>query len=281
MATQAIHRASSEHKPRKNNAAERSQAGYPQRNAIIFELCTNSSVSGIINVHQSVAGRIMRKFIVLVMGTALTSGAFAQEFRVPSVDDKRAKKVDVTFQTFLGASEDFEAFDGAEFEQDDYWGIGFGVAYNFTEHWALGFDFTWAEPDYDAVLFRRNSDGDLVRARVSTDADLITGQFKGIYNFSKKSFTPYAELGIGWTYYDTNVTTGDGFIVCNPFGFCRAFAETEDETNLSYGGGLGLRWEPKGRLLLKLSYNVLAVDFDGPSDDPLLQTIKFEIGSRY
>ena len=214
----------------------------------------------------------------------LTSPASAQTFRVPSVDDKRATKLEITFQLFQTGSEDFSAFDGSEIEQDDTYGFGFGVAYNFTEHFALGFDFNWSEPDYDATVFRQTDEG-LERIDISTESDIITGQIKGIWNFRKGRFTPYAELGAGLTYYDTNVSDGSRFQSCfwDPWlgWVCRSFTDTYDETNLSYGGGLGIRWESKDRLLLKLSYNLLNVEFDGPSDDPLFQTIKFEIGSRY
>ena len=224
----------------------------------------------------------MNRIVVLLTGILLTQALAAQNFRVPSVDDKRSGKAEVTFQVFNTFEEDFSVANNVDVEQDDAFGFGIGVAYNFTEHWAIGVDFTWSEPDFD-VTYQR---ADQTEGRFSADADIMTGQLKGIYNFKEGNFTPYAEAGIGWTYYDSNISDGTGFAYCywHPYyGYvCTAYTDTYDETSLSYGGGLGLRWEVTERLLLKTSYSLLSVDFDGSgSSNPLLQTIKFEIGSRY
>jgi opacity protein-like surface antigen len=223
----------------------------------------------------------MYRLFFLFAGLLFALSGTAQNFRVPSVDDKRTGKVELTFQLFNTFDEDFTASNDVDVEQDDTYGFGLGVAYNFTEHWALGFDFNWSEPDYEVHYLRE----DLTEGRFKADADIFTGQLKGIYNFRKGHFTPYVEAGAGWTYYDSNVSDGDGFLYCywHPFyGYiCSAYTDTYDETNFSYGGGLGLRWEVNERLLLKTSYTLLAVDFNGSGSDPLLQSIKFEIGSRY
>ena len=218
----------------------------------------------------------------LLLVSLFSHAATAQTFRVPSVDDKRTGKVEFTFQLFNTFDEDFSAARDVDVEQDSQVGIGFGLAYNFTEHWALGFDFTWLEPDYTVNYI----DQDGQPRRFSAEADVFTGQFKGIYNVFEGNLTPYVEAGAGWTYYDSNVSDGSGFVFCfwDPiFGrICRVYTDTYDETNFSYGGGVGMRWEATDRLLLKASYNLLSVNFTGSgTSEPLLQTIKFEIGTRY
>lgn len=205
---------------------------------------------------------------------------------MPSVDNKRTGNVDLTFQLFYTGDEDFSISRDSDIEQDDTYGFGIGVAYNFNEHFALGFDFNFSEPDYQAEVFINPGDGGPPEPRtIKAEADIVTAQLKGIWHFQEGNFTPYAEAGAGWTYFDSNVSDGNSFLSCwfDPvFGYrCTRFSNTYDETNFSYGGGLGLRWEPTNKLLLKLSYSLLSVDFDGPGSDPLLQTIKFEIGSRY
>lgn len=223
---------------------------------------------------------------MLLAATLLSLPAAAQEFRVPSLDDRRAGNVEFTFQTSWIFDDDYTVTNDTEVEQDSALGLGFGIAYNFTENFALGFDFTWSEPDYDAVVIPRptTENPNPEPFTISTEADFITGQVKGIWNFREGPFTPFAQAGIGITYYDSNVSDGDGFVSCffDPiFGYvCRSFAETYDETSLSYGGGLGLRWDVGDRALLKLSYNVLSVNIDEGSD-PFLQSVKFEIGTRY
>ncbi len=205
---------------------------------------------------------------------------------MPSRDNQRTGNVEFTFQTSWIADDDYTVADDVDVDQDSALGLGVGIAYNFSEHFALGFDFTFAQPDYKADVIPQptesNPNPDPVR--ISTEADFFTGQLKGIWNFRKGPFTPYAEAGLGWTYYDSNVSDGTGFVSCffDPFfGFvCTSFADTYDETSLSYGGALGLRWETGDRLLLKLSYNILSVDID-EGNDPFLQSIKFEIGTRY
>ncbi len=225
----------------------------------------------------------MRQLFVLFLGVTLSGGALAQEFRIPSVEEKRSGNWEFTFQLITNESENINGVNGSSFDLKSRTGWGFGIVRNMNEHFALGFDFSWVEPKYNAVL---TSDVDPNDDRIINHrADIITGQFKGVWNILKGSFTPYAEAGLGWTTVDSNVADGPPLTGCwwHPYwGYiCSNYWNTHSETNFSYGGGLGLRWEVSRKLLLKASYNLLIIDADGPQSNPNLSSIKLEIGSRY
>jgi opacity protein-like surface antigen len=225
----------------------------------------------------------MQKLFVLLLGMSLSVGAVAQEFRVPSLDEKRKGEWEVTFQLITNESDKIEGGNGSSFKLDSRTGWGFGIARNMSNHFALGFDFGWIRPEYKAVL--TSEDPNEPAIIIDHRADIITGQFKGVWNIFKGSFTPYVEAGAGWTHVDTNVADGPPVTGCwwHPVWgpVCQNFYDTHSDTNLSYGGGLGLRWEVGSKLLLKASYNLLIIDDDGRQNNPELNSIKLEIGSRY
>ncbi len=226
----------------------------------------------------------MQKLFVLILGMTLSVGALAQEFRIPSVDEIRKGKWEVTFQLITNESDKIENGNGSSFKLDSRTGWGFGIVRNMSNHFALGFDFSWIRPKYNVVLTSEESPP-LDDRIFNHQADIITGQFKGVWNLYKGSFTPYAEAGVGWTHVDTNVADGPPTTSCwwHPVWgpVCQNFWETHSDTNLSYSGGLGLRWEVGSKLLLKASYNLLIIDNDSQQNNPELNSIKLEIGSRY
>ncbi len=225
----------------------------------------------------------MQQLFVLLLGLILSGVAVAQEFRIPSVDEKRSGKWEFTFQLITNESENINGVNGSSFDLKSRTGWGFGIVRNMNEHFALGFDFGWVNPKYNAVL--KSEDPNEPDVVINHRADIITGQFKGVWNILKGSFTPYAEAGLGWTTVDSNVADGPPLTGCwwHPYwGYiCSNYWNTHSETNFSYGGGLGLRWEVSRKLLLKASYNLLIIDADGPQSNPNLSSIKLEIGSRY
>jgi opacity protein-like surface antigen len=222
----------------------------------------------------------MRRILILLMGIAVSTSVVAQNFRIPNIDDSRAGKWDVTFQLVHVPSETYGVEQGSSLSLKNRTGWGFGLAYNLNSHFALGFDLSWVDPRYTAVLIGENAVGDPTEKTIEHRADIITGQLKGIWNVFKNDFTPYAEVTGGWTNVDSNVIATDTVPVCwwDPWWGWVCSNSTYNDSNFSYGGGLGFRWDVGRSTLLKLSYNRMIID---NGRDPELDSIKFEIGASY
>ena len=98
-------------------------------------------------------------------------------------------------------------------------------------------------------------------------------------------FTPFAEAGIGWTYFDSNVLDSDPIVGCwwDPFwGYiCDAFYSTYSDTNFSYHATLGFRWDFSMEMFAKASYRWLEVDLGSGAAKPMMEQALLEIGWRF
>jgi len=173
-------------------------------------------------------------------------------------------------------SEDVSGRNGSSVDIDSVVGAGFDLTYNFDQHLALGFNFIWSRPDYEATF---NSDED---GLVSVDhrMDLYTGQFNGTWNLLDGPFTPYVQAGIGWNYADSNVSKGAPVTGCywDPWwGYvCRRYGRSYNETELAYNFGVGLRFEFGNGMFIKGGVNRLEVD--GSDFDPTLTSASIALG---
>lgn len=174
-------------------------------------------------------------------------------------------------------AETADAGGGSLFEVDEGFGLGFGIGRYLTDRLVVGADFEWLAPDYSATLVDDNGD----TTQFSHELSQINVRFKGAYYFLEGPFSPYAELGAGWTYVDSNVADGPPIIGCwwHPwFGYiCDDYYDTFDETSFSYGGALGLRYRFQGGTVLRLSYNNYELDGSGDVPDPTLNAARLEV----
>ena len=221
------------------------------------------------------------RLIALISLFLIAGTAAAQEFRVPGIDDTRANKWDFSFNILSTESDTLSGQNGSGLDIKGETGWGFGVGYNLNAHLALGFDFSFVEPKYTATVVYEDEPTQTISHRMS----ISTGQFKGIWNFVDGPLTPYADLGLGWTYVDSNVASSPPVTGCwwDPLlGYiCRTFADTYSDTNFSYGGGLGVRWELTPRFFLRGSYNLLRIDLGSSSDEINLNSWRIDIGTSY
>lgn len=205
----------------------------------------------------------------------------AQSFRVPSVDNNRASKWDLSFNLLHTESEKAGGANGSGLEIDSELGWGFSVAYNLNTHFGLGFDFSHVRPNYTAKLV----DEDGVSTEIRHTLDITTGQFKGIWNFLEGPLTPYAEAGLGWTYIDSNVASEPPVTGCwwDPFWgwICSSFWNTYSDTSFSYGGAVGVRWEINPSVYLRGGYNLLKVDLSSAANDLSLNSWRVDIGTSF
>ena len=215
---------------------------------------------------------------MLFSPSALPPLHLPRAFRIPGVDDKRGGKWDVTFQVLYQPEQDYgDSINGlgtANLELSSRTGFGFGLARNFGEHFALGGEFNWVSPRYELQTFDEMGAPLTVEHR----ADIVSIMLKGTVNLLSTPFTPYVDVGGGWTNVDSNIASSAPVCWWDPWWGWVCSSSSYNESNFSYSGGAGFRWDVGSRLLLKLSYNRLFID---TRDTPAYDTIRLEIGSSY
>ena len=162
-------------------------------------------------------------------------------------------------------------------------GFTFNGTYNFTDHLALGVDFDFLRPDYTATLVPDDPNEDTLR--INHTASQFNGRIKGTYNLMDGSFTPFVDVGIGWSNFDSNVADGPPVTGCwwHPWrGYiCSNYFSTFSSTEFSYGAGLGLRYELLGDGIIKAAYNYWELDSGGQSSDFALEGFRVEFAWRF
>lgn len=167
---------------------------------------------------------------------------------------------------------------GSSIDFDSTWGIGFGLGYNFTDHFALNFDIAWGSTNYRATTIDDNNNPVSYNSKMDSSSTIFTGT----YNFSKRSFTPFVRGSLGWSYIDTNIPVGPPGSSCwwDPWygQVCSAFIPTAILTDLTYGVGLGLRFDVTDGFFMRASYNKDWIEFDKASAQDF-DVLRIDIGT--
>ena len=177
-------------------------------------------------------------------------------------------------------SKDMGSDGGSSLRVDSAIGIGFNIGYRLTDHFAIGFDVDFLRPDYTAILVD-DTVSPAETTRIDHEMSQFNGRLKASYNFLEGPFRPFVEAGLGWSYFDSNVTDGDPIVGCwwHPYwGYiCEGFYNTFSETAFTYGVGAGFRYEFVGGSFLKLSVNSWTVDV-GATGDENISAARIEYG---
>ncbi len=218
----------------------------------------------------------MKRVIILVAALALSSTAVAQQSTRNQMWDFGLLVGNLSGDTIEGA-------DDSSLETSSAAIYGFNFAYNFNSHFALGGELSWAKPDYDATIIPDDGIGDPEVIRHT--ANLFSYGFKGTFNLLKGPLTPYAELGIGWTEMDSNVSDQPPITGCwwDPWwGYvCDTFWSTYSKTRETYSGALGVRWDLDNGVSLKGSYGVMQVDTSKATSDAKLDYYRVDLAWRF
>lgn len=164
---------------------------------------------------------------------------------------------------------------GASISVDDETGFGFTGVYNFTERLGLGMDISWSDPGYVATLV---PDAPLPPELVRANLDVNVIHFKGVFNVLESDFTPYLEVGGGWTYLDSNIIEGVSGPVCwwDPwYGYiCSNYYDTYTDTRTSISYAVGIRWEIDSSMVLKAAWGAVEIDTNRNTTDLTLDSIQ-------
>jgi opacity protein-like surface antigen len=162
-------------------------------------------------------------------------------------------------------------------------GFSLGFGYHVNQYVTLGFDFEYLQPDYDLVLIPDSPTEQPIR--VSHEGSQFNTRFKGTFTLNDEGFTPYFDLGFGWTQLDTNVVNGDPLTGCwwHPWwGYiCQSFYDTFTETEFTYGAGAGLQLNTRNGNFFKLGYSHWVLDAAPQADDFALASYRLEFGRRF
>lgn len=201
---------------------------------------------------------------------------------VASAQSPRAGEIEYTIGAAYNFSDSFQGIGGSTLNLSSRTGIRVGIEYFTSSKLSLGFDATWVRPSYSAALVPEDGSPDV---EISHRASIFTGHLTGTYYLLENAFTPFVEAGLGWTYFDSNVSDGAPIVGCwwDPWwGYiCSDFYSTYSATNFSYGAGVGLRWNFARDRAVNAGYRWLEVEADGLTRKPVLETASIEFVFRF
>jgi opacity protein-like surface antigen len=182
---------------------------------------------------------------------------------------------------------DFEGGSKADLEDD--LGLALSFTYRFNSRFELLFGIDWNSVDYQA---------DIAPAPVSPGGPILGSGFSvegeveywtprvGVnFNLLEGDLTPYVTGGVGWSFIDTNVPEGRPQSACwwDPWwGYvCGTFQDTKSTDELTYNVGVGLRWDLRSSISLRLGYERHWLDLGEATSTPGFDQIKLGVIGRY
>jgi opacity protein-like surface antigen len=175
------------------------------------------------------------------------------------------------FKVMDTSHEFLEGENGSSLDVEGELAWGFFGGYHLNEHFELTGEITWSDPDYLAEfpLDLLPGGGNTV-VQVDAELDVLSTDFKAVFNLLDRSFTPYAEVGYGWTVVDSNIQDGPADTGCwwDPWwGYmCASFYDTYESTITSLSYAIGLRWDLSDSSVLKAAYGIREFDLDRAED---------------
>ncbi len=142
---------------------------------------------------------------------------------------------------------------GAEADINSRSSLGFGLGYNLNKNLELTFMFSSSSANYTGTRVLDNA----AKTQERFTANMYTSSlsFGVTYNLFSTPFTPYVSANIGSTYTDSGIPTGNIGTVCwwDPWwGYiCGPYAQTYTSTDLTYGAGIGLRYDFNRKFYIK------------------------------
>ncbi len=217
----------------------------------------------------------MRAIALTIIAALLPASAMAQ-FGEP--------KWDFSIGAVYQESQFAGGLEGSSVSMDSELGIGISFNYALSSRFSLGADMDFISPDYTAILV--SEDDPTETLRIDHSASQFNGRIKGTFNFADGPLVPYAQVGFGWTWFDSNVADGPPQTGCwwHPWwGYiCSNFYQTYQSTEFSYGGAAGLKYNlPGNASFINLSYDYWELDTGGDRANPSLTNWRLTYGWRF
>lgn len=217
----------------------------------------------------------MQQRVVVTLLAVASSSLYAGGFSDLS---KRAGTWEAGFIVNQVDSWNVNGSGGSSLDVDSDTGWGFTIGYHFSERLSLAFDFTHNKQPYDAAIVDASAPNNVIAIDHELDNDNYN--FSLTYNFLERAFTPFISAGLGWSYLDSNVSTGDAGLVCwydAWWGYvCDSYYSTYSDESFTYTLGAGLRWDLTNTFALRASINQRFIDLDDVSESPDISVGKLE-----
>ena len=223
----------------------------------------------------------MSKKLTLLLLILVAPVALAQGGTVP----QRAGTWEATFAVQNQGSEGVGDAQGAGIDFRSNTGIGLGLTWNYTNHFAISADLLFNKPGYEArYLVEPQPAGDGNIESISHKANFFTPQLRATWYFLEGPITRFVEGAIGYTYVDSNVADGPPIRSCwwDPWLWryvCSNYYSTYSDWNMSYAAGAGLRWDVNEALALRAAYTMRSINLKG--SDPNFDVYQFELIWRF
>lgn len=189
------------------------------------------------------------------------------------------------FNPFANEGAGANTIGNMRFKLDDAFNFGFGFNYNIDEHFAVGAEFAYSRPSYDASFTVTNGPDAGSRFRITGRADVYTGNAFVQYNFtSRNKWTPYIRGNLGFYWMDTGIPTGPTqFYWWWDWWWGRYFVvgstPTKSDTYLTLGATAGLRYDFDNHVYATGAYDASWINTR--HDWMLSQRISLAIGWNY
>ena len=192
----------------------------------------------------------------------------------------RAGRWEFTLQPQYVDSMSVSGGNGSRANIDSDWGFGFGLTYNFDNHFALGGELTWNDAGYRARIVpgpgNAGSSFDLVGTMETS-----TLRMNATWNFLAAAFTPFVTGGIGATWVDTNIPNGPTSCWVDPWWGTYCDTPTRSNTYFSYNAGAGLRWDVNRSFFMSATYIRQFINVGGATGTPAADQFRLAFGFKY
>lgn len=199
-----------------------------------------------------------------VFAIGCASGAMAQ-----SAD--RAGRWETKLGLTYNGSWDTSDSGGSSADVNSEVGFSFGVGYNLSDKISFGGAFEYDSPSYSASLVSPNFPNQVYNIRGNLEN--IRMLFDGTYNFMDSGpFSPFVTGILGWTWTDTNIATSPPQTGCwwDPWWgpICTTWQNTKSIDGLTYGVGLGARYDFNRGFAMQAAYRYLWTDYGNSAGTP-------------
>lgn len=220
--------------------------------------------------------KTLLRFTMMVLIAAYAAAATAQS-------SQRAGKWEFSLLPQYTHSINFDTGNGSGGHVDSSLGFGFGIAYNLSNNLELGGEYVWSTANYNATIAPAAGNPGPAQTLFGT-LQTSTLRLNATWNFiANGDFTPFATVGIGSTYIDTNIPYQNTAPVCwwDPWWGYYCSQPTRTAYDVSYNAALGLRWEIDRSIFVRGLVNRNWIDVGGSLGTTWVDQYRIDVGFKF
>jgi opacity protein-like surface antigen len=159
---------------------------------------------------------------------------------------------------------------GSNANVDSTVGVKIGAGYYVTDHLIIGGNFSYGSSSFNGSV-ASGTPG--VSARIENGhVDFSTMMFDASYLFLQGPIKPFAKVGIGWNWLNTNIASGPPQYGCwwDPWwGYvCSGWQPTHGDSSFAYQAGAGVQFNFSRTFAVDVDYQYTWIDLSNTSSTP-------------